>query len=164
MVFGRKKEERQPTQREMIEAEQDSRFELSEGLPQGPPVDMIAFDFQVLDDEKILALFDPDPKNKELYCPFLRGIMPLLSRVMFVTNISKGQAELLKDAIDFELTRLKYRCNEQWQKDLVRSLKIYLFTRINDSVNGWKLNTLTERRRIIRLRHEHEQGKRWYQR
>ena len=161
MGLFRKKDESPPTHREMVDDEQDAKFELSEGLPSGPPVDMIAFDFQVLDDEKILSLFEPKSK---MYRPWLMGIMPLVSRVNFVTNISKGQADQLRDEIDYELTRLKFRCKKQDEKDLVRSLKIYLFTRINDSVNGWKLNTLTERRRIIRLRREQEQKKRWYQR
>ena len=52
-LLGRKRES-QPTHKEMVEEEQDAKFELGEGLPSGPPVDMIAFDFQVLDDEKIL--------------------------------------------------------------------------------------------------------------
>lgn len=146
-LFRKKQQPQQPTVKEMKKADVEAKMAYTEANAP-PQVDAIAFDFQVLDDEKMLTLFDPE---SELFQEWLVPYLPLISRVMFLTNISQREADMFMDEIDFELTRLKYRRRDQDEKALVRSLKIWLKMRIHDSVNGWKLGTLTERRRRVLL-------------
>lgn len=150
-IFRRNKKSKEPTIQEVANEEIRKDVVVSETLnPQGM-IDTIAFDFQVIDDEKILGLFDP---TSPFYVEWLDELIPLFSRLNFLSNCSENEAKRFKMEVDIAITRLKYRRRDIGEKMLLNNLKTFFFMRINDSVNGWKLNTLTERRRTIRLQQE----------
>jgi hypothetical protein len=109
----------------------------------------IAFDFQVIDDEKVLGLFDPD---SALFNPLVLPLLPLFSRMMYLTNCTEiGRAYYIAK-VDLDITILKNRasCSEEYM--LLDSLKSYAEMRSNDSVGGFKLVKLTERTKNINLK------------
>ncbi len=109
----------------------------------------IAFDFQVIDDEKVLGLFDP---NNPLFHPLLLPLLPMVSRMMFLTNCTELEAGTYKNAVSLQIALLKKKavCIEDYM--LLNSLKCYLYMRINDSVQGFKLIKLTERTKNINIK------------
>lgn len=161
-IFSRKKKPEEPTLPETVNAEVRKDVLVSETLnPQGM-VDTIAFDFQVIDDEKILGLFDP---RSPFYLPWLDELLPLFSRLLFLSNCAPSEATNFLMDVDLAITRLKYRRKEDDEKRLLNNLRTWFAIRINDSINGWKLNTLTERRRRILLTQQELKEKRgWLRR
>lgn len=116
----------------------------------------IAFDFQVIDDEKILGLFDP---KHPLYCEHLMPLLPLFSRMNFLTNCSLLEAAAYKQKVDIAITQLKNQIKITID-DVSERTKIYMLLenllayanmRINDSIQGFKLVQLTERTKNIKL-------------
>lgn len=116
----------------------------------------IAFDFQVIDDEKILGLFDP---KHPLYCEHLMPLLPLFSRMNFLTNCSLLEAAAYKQQVNIAITQLINQIRndidditERTQVSLLlKNLKAYANMRINDSIQGFKLIQLTERTKNIKL-------------
>lgn len=116
----------------------------------------IAFDFQVIDDEKFLGLFDP--KN-DLYCEHLAPLLPLFSRMNYLTNCTLIDAAAYKLKVDIAVTQLKNQiefsieCIVERNKVymLLDSMLGYAEMRINDSIGGFKLIQLTERTKNIKL-------------
>lgn len=109
----------------------------------------IAFDFQVIDDEKILGLFDP---NNPLFNPLVLPLLPIFSRMMYLTNCTELEAMGYKLKLDLQITLLKNKasCPEEYM--LLDCLKGYGEMRINDSVGGFKLIKLTERTKNINIK------------
>lgn len=117
----------------------------------------IAFDFQVIDDEKILGLFDP---ASPLYCSHIMPLLPLFSRQNFLTNCSLLEAAAYKQKVDISITQLKNQIKVTIE-DVAERSKIYMLLdnlvahanmRINDSIQGFKLVQLTERTKNINLK------------
>jgi hypothetical protein len=116
----------------------------------------IAFDFQVIDDEKILGLFDP---QHPLYCEHLMPLLPLFSRMNFLTNCSLLEAAAYKQKVDISITQLKNQMKTNIEEVtertqiymLLDNLLAYANMRINDSIQGFKLVQLTERTKNIKL-------------
>lgn len=109
----------------------------------------IAFDFQVIDDEKVLGLFDP---NNPLFNPLVLPLLPLFSRMMYLTNCTELEAAAYKLKVDLQITLLKNRARGNEEYMLLDSLQGYAEMRINDSVGGFKLVKLTERTKNINLK------------
>jgi len=109
----------------------------------------IAFDFQVIDDEKVLGLFDP---NNPLFNPLVLPLLPLFSRMMYLTNCTELEAAAYKLKVDLQITLLKNRARGNEEYMLLDSLQGYAEMRINDSVCGFKLVKLTERTKNINLK------------
>ena len=109
----------------------------------------IAFDFQVIDDEKVLGLFDP---NNPLFNPLVLPLLPLFSRMMYLTNCTELEAAAYKLKVDLQITLLKNRARGNEEYMLLDSLQGYAEMRINDSVGGFKLIKLTERTKNINLK------------
>lgn len=139
--MGRK----QPTPREVSEAEAEAHIESTQsedyGSRQVP--DGVAFDYQVIDDENILQIFVDNP--------WLAPIRPNFSRLNFLTNMKPQQADLVRSRLERKIKRLKYSRKTREDKILLESLFDYFSDRINDSVDGWKLNVLATNRRILQL-------------
>ncbi len=117
----------------------------------------IAFDFQVIDDEKVLGLFDP---NNPLFNPLVLPLLPLFSRMMYLTNCTELEAASYKLRVDLQITLLKNRANGAEEYMLLDSLLGYAEMRINDSIQGFKLIKLTERTKNINLKEIPAQEKR----
>lgn len=111
----------------------------------------IAFDQQALDDEKILDLFD---ETKPLYHPLLMPLLPLISRLNFLSNISEVEARTFKIQVNIAIARLKNKARSSADYMLLDNLKAYLHMRTNDSVKGFKIRVLTERNKTVTLREE----------
>lgn len=109
----------------------------------------IAFDFQVIDDEKVLGLFDP---NNVLFNPLVLPVMPLFSRMMYLTNCTELEAAAHKLRVDLQITLLKNNATDSEEYMLLDSLTGYDEMRINDSVGGFKLIKLTERTKNINFK------------
>lgn len=109
----------------------------------------IAFDFQVIDDEKVLGLFDP---NSPLFHPLVLPLLPLFSRMMYLTNCTELEAAGYKLALDVQITLLKNRASSEEEYMLLDSLQVYGEMRINDSIQGFKLVKLTDRTKNINLK------------
>jgi len=109
----------------------------------------IAFDFQVIDDEKVLGLFDP---NNPLFIPLVLPLLPLFSRMMFLTSCTELEAASYKLRVDLQITLLKNRAHGAEEYMLLDSLLGYAEMRINDSIQGFKLIKLTERTKNINLK------------
>lgn len=109
----------------------------------------IAFDFQVIDDEKVLGLFDP---TNPLFNPLVLPLLPLFSRMMYLTNCTELEAATYKLKVDLQITLLKNRATSTEEYMLLDSLLAYAEMRINDSVGGFKLIKLTERTKNINLK------------
>ena len=116
----------------------------------------IAFDFQVIDDEKVLGLFDP---NNDLYCEYVTPLLPLFSRMMYLTNCTLIEAAAYKLRVDIAITQLKNLILSDIE-DIGERTKVYMLLdnllgyaemRINDSIGGFKLIQLTERTKNIKL-------------
>lgn len=109
----------------------------------------IAFDFQVIDDEKVLGLFDP---TNPLFNPLVLPLLPLFSRMMYLSNCTELEAATYKLNVDLQITLLKNRATSTEEYMLLDSLLAYAEMRINDSVGGFKLIKLTERTKNINLK------------
>ena len=109
----------------------------------------IAFDFQVIDDEKVLGLFDP---SNPLFHPLVLPLLPFFSRMMYLTNCTELEAAGYKLALDVQITLLKNRASSTEEYMLLDSLQIYGEMRINDSIQGFKLVKLTDRTKNINYR------------
>ena len=109
----------------------------------------IAFDFQVIDDEKVLGLFDP---NNALFNPLVLPLLPLFSRMMYLTNCTELEAAAYKLRVDLQITLLKNRATGAEEYMLLDSLLGYAEMRINDSIQGFKLIKLTERTKNINFK------------
>jgi len=109
----------------------------------------IAFDFQVIDDEKVLGLFDP---ANPLFNPLVLPLLPLFSRMIYLTNCTELEAASYKLRVDLQITLLKNRARGAEEYMLLDSLQGYAEMRINDSVGGFKLIKLTERTKNINLK------------
>ena len=109
----------------------------------------IAFDFQVIDDEKVLGLFDP---NNVLFNPLVLPLLPIFSRMMYLTNCTELEAAQYKLQVDLQITLLKNVASSSEEYMLLDSLLSYASMRINDSVGGFKLVKLTERTKNINLK------------
>jgi serine/threonine protein kinase HipA of HipAB toxin-antitoxin module len=149
--MGRK----QPTAKEISEAEADAQLEASYG---GDPAyeaarqpDGVAFDYQVIEDENILKIFEENP--------WLAPIRPNFSRLMFLTHMTAQQALLATSRLERKVKRLKYSRKSREEKILLESLYDHFCVRINDSVKGSKITTLATNRRILQLeRREQKRG------
>jgi hypothetical protein len=125
----------------------------------------IAFDFQVIDDEKILSIFDSS--NTELYCEHVMPLLPLFSRMNFLTNCSLIEAAAYKLRVRISITQLKNQIkvtipeNDERTKVymLLDNLLQYACMRINDSIQGFKLIQLTDRTKNIKFTDETPQPK-----
>jgi len=144
-LFKRKR--REPTPEEIARIEQDKDIETSSMVD---PVmgakniaDGVAFDYQVIEDENMRGIFE------EL--PWLDELRPLYSRLNFLSNCSPDEAEQFKMAVDQAITYLKYRRRRDDEKMLLMALKTHFYMRINDSVRGWKLNSLTTQRKVLEM-------------
>jgi hypothetical protein len=109
----------------------------------------IAFDFQVIDDEKVLGLFDP---TNPLFNPLVLPLLPLFSRMMYLTNCTELEAATYTLNVDLQITLLKNRATSTEEYMLLDSLLAYAEMRINDSIGGFKLRKLTERTKNINLK------------
>lgn len=116
----------------------------------------IAFDQQALDDEKILDLFD---ETKPLYHPLLMPLLPLISRLNFLSNCSENEARTFKIQVNIAIARLKNKARSSTDYMLLDNLKAYLHMRINDSLKGFKIRVLTERNKSLTIREEQLQKK-----
>ena len=116
----------------------------------------VAFDQQVIEDEKILDLFD---ESKPLYHPMLMPLLPYFSRLIFLSNCSERDARAFKTQVNLAISRLKNASRSPNDYLLLDALKAYLFARINDSVNGFKLKALTERSKTLTMRQIEERKK-----
>lgn len=153
-----KRKPKAPTPKELARIERTTHIEATEAEKETGMVDGVAFDYQVIEDENLMAIFHP---NSPYHLEWLEELIPLFSRLNFLSNCSSRDAELFKMTVDRAITRLKYSRKRRDEKMLLNNLKTYFFMRINDSVNGWKLNTLTERKRTIRIREEQEKTRRF---
>lgn len=117
----------------------------------------IAFDFQVIDDEKVLGLFDP---NNALFNPLVLPLLPIFSRMMYLTNCTELEAAQYKLQVDLQITLLKNVATTSEEYMLLDSLLTYATMRINDSVGGFKLIKLTERTKNINLKDLTQEKKR----
>lgn len=164
--MGKKK----PTPEELVAMETKGAVKasyLSEAAwPEGK--DGIAFDYQVVDDEKILMLFEPYLgttsdgaliKNPN-YTPLLKPLLPYVSRLCYLTSCSELDAEIFKCRADYQITLLKARAETDEEYDLLEALKAWIEIRINDSIKGAKMKMLTERKRTVRFE-EMKEKKRW---
>lgn len=115
----------------------------------------IAFDFQVIDDEKILGLFDP---ANPLFHPLVLPLLPLVSRMMYLTSCTEHEARTYCLQVNIQIARLKNRAESVEDFMLLDSLRGYMHMRINDSILGFKLVKLTERtsNKNINLRDEQQ--------
>ncbi|MCK4387114.1 MAG: hypothetical protein KAV41_03495 [Candidatus Pacebacteria bacterium] len=144
--FGKKKE---PTADEIIRMERNAQIE-ARGVSGGDAVygarqipDGISFDYQVIDDENMLRIFELNP--------WLDSYYPDFSRLNFLTNISPQEAKLAAMRVRRALTRLKYTRTSLEDRRLCESLIRYQARRIWDSVKGYKLTTLSTTRKHLRL-------------
>jgi hypothetical protein len=117
----------------------------------------IAFDQQALDDEKILDLFD---ETKPLYHPLLMPLLPLVSRLNFLSNCSEADCRTFKIQCNIAIARLKNKARSSEDYMLLDNLKAYLHMRVNDSLKGFKIRVLTERNKTLTLKEEQLQKKR----
>jgi len=118
----------------------------------------IAFDFQVIDDEKVLGLFDP---ANPLFHPLVLPLLPLVSRMMYLTSCTNHEARTYCLQVNIQIARLKNRAESVEDFMLLDSLRGYMHMRINDSILGFKLVKLTERTstKNITLREEQQKPK-----
>jgi hypothetical protein len=148
-----------PTPFEVIKAETRKDVAVDENRSMSAEmgaVTGIAFDQQALDDEKILDLFD---SSKPLYHPLLMPLLPLISRLNFLSNCSERDASAFKNQVNIAIARLKNTARSSADYMLLDNLKAYLHMRTNDSVKGFKIRVLTERNKTVTLREEQQKKK-----
>lgn len=104
----------------------------------------VPFEFTVLDDETIHDLVDP---SKEIFHPLLLPLLPLLSRLNFLTSCTEREAFSFKVQVDVAIARLKNKAQDSYDFMLLDNMRTYLHMRVNDSVLGFKVLALTERRK-----------------
>jgi hypothetical protein len=153
---------RTPSYTEQLLDGTESEVIASAAMPTGQEdmLEQLSQDQFFVDDDKILALFDPN--QTQFFKAWLVPIHPLVSRLISLTNISSRQAERLWAKCKLELLRLKYSRKSNKEKMLVRALMIYIEAKLNDAVNGWKFNRMTEKRRRISIERPATNKKRWW--
>jgi hypothetical protein len=157
MVWGildlvKKKQPTEPSTLDTIHAESRAGVLRDENVSTNAEMQAaggIAFDFQVIDDEKVLGLFDP---SNPLFNPLVLPLLPMFSRMMYLTNCTELEAATYKLKVDLQITLLKNRATSTEEYMLLDSLLGYAEMRINDSVGGFKLIKLTERTKNINLK------------
>lgn len=144
-LFRRRPKE--PTVEQQVEMQQTSDLEtqaIADPVMGAKNIaDGVAFDYQVIEDENIRRIFE------EL--DWLDELQPFFSRLNFLSNCSPDEAEQIKMSLDQAITYLKYRRKSDEEKMLLMSLKAHFNMRINDSVRGWKLTSLTTQRKILEM-------------
>lgn len=161
MVWPFKKKQRQPSMREAVKEETRGHITATEAISPENILDRVQFDFQVIDDEKILMLFD---ENSPLYCPLVLPLLPLISRLNFLSNISSHEARVFKLRVNIMVARLKNRAESTEEYMLLDGLQTYLHMRINDSREGFKIRVLSERKKTLTLREEEVKKGGWLRR
>lgn len=156
------KKPKDPTYEQQVMMNAESEVIAASAMPTGNEelLEQMSHDQLYIDDDKILALFDPQQKHSYKY--WLYPLLPLVSRMISLTNISERQAKRLWDKCEIELLRLKYSRRSNEDKQLVRALMIYLEAKLNDAVNGWKFNRITEKRRRISIERPIGKKKGWF--
>ncbi len=112
----------------------------------------VPLEFTVVDDEMIHDLIDP---NKEIFHPLLLPLLPLFSRLNFLTSCTEREAFSFKVQVDVAIARLKNKAEDSNDFMLLDNVRTFLHMRINDSVLGFKVLALTERRK----RFTYEEGR-----
>jgi hypothetical protein len=106
----------------------------------------VDFVFASTKDEWILGLFD---SSYPQFCPLVLPLSPLFQPTVFLTFITEQQARTYKRMLDRGIARLKNKAESPEDFMLLESLRCYGYMRINDSVQGFKMDKLTTRKRIL---------------
>jgi len=156
LTMGR---DREPTPEEVARVQARNEILVHESL-EGK--DGIAYNYQIVDDEKILMFFQPhlgekengDPIENPYFMPLLLPLLPYVSRLCYLTSCSPLDADVFKCRADYQITLLKARAKTDEEYDVLEAFKAWIEIRINDSIGGSKLRALTESRRFVDIREE----------
>lgn len=106
----------------------------------------VDFVFATTKDEWILGLFDASYPQ---FCPMVLPMAPLFQPSLFLTNCTEDGRRTYKRMVDLEITSLKNQAKTPEDFQLLRALRGYAYMKSNDSVNGYKMDKLTTRKKII---------------
>ena len=139
------KQPQQPSIREQVREESLGEMRVRESITPEMVKDGSDYDFQAIDDEKILYLFDP---ASPMYEPLLAPLLPLASRLCFLSDCDTQDARVYKLKVSTLIEQLRnYTRGNPRLYFLLDSMEAYLHMRINDSIGGFKIKTLSTRRK-----------------
>jgi hypothetical protein len=160
-----RREPKQPTFKEQVNEDRKTQFVVDENRqdigmgPEGVATGSITFDFQVIDDEKMLGLITP---YSPLYCHLVMPLLPFFSRLNYLSNCSERDARHFRLKVDVQIARLKNRARSTEEYLLLDGLRTYFHNRINDSVKGFKIRVLAEKKRTLTIEEAQlEKKRRW---
>jgi hypothetical protein len=143
------KKEKPETQKSLVRAEgraNEDVEELRDMNSEQQANGMVQFDFHVIDDEKILNLFD---STKKEYCPLLKPLLPLFSRLNFLTQFDERGLRSFNISVNIAIAQIKNQARTRQDYQLLENLRTFLHTQAYNSFMGFKIRVLTERKRTL---------------
>lgn len=108
----------------------------------------VDFVFSTTVDEGILGLFDPSYPQ---YNPKFLPLAPLFQRTPLLSNYTEYQSRTYRRMADRLFCRVKNKGLTKEDFETLESLRIYFYMKINDGVNGYKMDKLTTQKKILSL-------------
>jgi hypothetical protein len=111
----------------------------------------VSFEYQMIEDETIRDMLDP---TKPTFIPILEPMKWFLARLPFLSNCGEREASSFKLKADIQIAMLKNMTDNPVDYLHLNGCRAYIHMRINDSIGGFKIKTLTETKRRIEIAEE----------
>ncbi len=111
----------------------------------------VSFEYQMIEDETIRDMLDP---SKPTFVPILEPMKWFLARLPFLSNCGEREAESFRLKADIQIAMLKNMTDNPVDYLHLNGCRAYIHMRINDSIGGFKIRTLTETKRRIEIAEE----------
>ena len=108
----------------------------------------VDFVFSTTVDEWILGLFDPTYPQ---YNPKFLSLAPAFQRTALLSNYTEYQSRTYRRMFDRLACRVKNKGLTKDEFETLESLRLYYYMKINDGVNGYKMDKLTTQKKILSM-------------
>jgi hypothetical protein len=108
----------------------------------------VDFVFSTTVDEWILGLFD---LSYPQYNPKFVPLAPAFQRTPLLSNYTEYQSRTYRRMFDRLACRVKNKGLTKEEFETLESLRLYYYMKINDGVNGYKMDKLTTQKKILSM-------------
>jgi len=148
-LIGVKPKQLSPEQMMQIQGRQDLQSSIVRNIDAETQASGgVDFVFSTTVDEWILGLFDP---TYHQYNPKFLPLAPLFQRTPLLSNYTEYQSRTYRRMADRLFCRVKNKGLTKEEFETIEGLRLFFYMKINDGVNGYKMDKLTTQKKVISM-------------
>ena len=148
-LIGAKPKQLSPEQMMQIQGRQDLQSSVVRNIDAETQASGgVDFVFSTTVDEWILGLFDP---TYHQYNPKFLPLAPLFQRTPLLSNYTEYQSRTYRRMADRLFCRVKNKGLTKEEFETIEGLRLFFYMKINDGVNGYKMDKLTTQKKVISM-------------